>query len=172
MAPGFAPGFFLSVSSGCSIHICAVALVACPTPAGAARVAIVIASDQGQSHEVKLRYSESDAERLARVLTRLGGFPDDATLLLRGPSAQEVRRALAEVNRRLSATPGDPLIWGAALGLIPSASRRRSSRTSTHLPSEARRRWSLLDRGASNNIIGIDLFVIVWLVYRTSGGQQ
>jgi hypothetical protein len=90
---------------------CAAALAAWPTSAEAARFAIVIASDRGQSHEVTLRYAERDAERLGRVLARLGGFTDDTTLLLRGASVKDVRRTLAEVGRRLGTTPGEHLVF-------------------------------------------------------------
>ncbi|HXI60032.1 MAG TPA: caspase family protein [Polyangia bacterium] len=79
--------------------------------AEATRVALIIANDAGHPGDVKLRYAESDATRLATVLTRLGGFAPDATFLLRGGSIADIRQELATVDQRLRSAPGEHLVF-------------------------------------------------------------
>lgn len=84
--------------------------VAAAAPARASRFAVFIGNDVGQGADVRLRFAESDATRLAAILTRFGGFsPADAVVLL-GRNAVEVRTTLADVAARLRATPGDHLV--------------------------------------------------------------
>ena len=78
--------------------------------AHAARFALLIGNDRGYGNEVALRFAETDTTRLAVVLAGLGDFaPARATVLL-GRSADEVRVALAELDARLRAAPGDNLV--------------------------------------------------------------
>jgi hypothetical protein len=86
------------------------AFLAVPS-AHATRVAILIANDRGGAGDQPLRYAESDAGRLGRVLTRLGGFAAEATILVRGRTAGEIRRAFAEARRQLAAQPGQHLAF-------------------------------------------------------------
>jgi hypothetical protein len=66
------------------------------------RIAVVIGSNHGEATQVPLRFAEQDATKLAAVLTELGGLTSSDTLLLRGPTAAEVRAALDEVTRRIT----------------------------------------------------------------------
>ncbi|HXT99383.1 MAG TPA: caspase family protein [Polyangia bacterium] len=81
-----------------------------PSRAHALRMALLIGNDEGQSGDVRLRYAESDASRLAALLTRVGGFGPDATAVVLGRTAGEVRQSLASVAARLRATPGEHLV--------------------------------------------------------------
>ena len=81
----------------------AVLFVLCAAlPAGAARrFALVVGANAGEPHEVRLRYAESDAERMARILRDVGGFAAGDVLLLTQVDAENVRRALIDLNARL-----------------------------------------------------------------------
>jgi hypothetical protein len=83
----------------------AVLALAAAVPAGAAprRVAVVVGSNQGLPGEVQLRYAESDAERIARILRELGGFAATDVVLLNGAEADEVRRSVIGINALLRA---------------------------------------------------------------------
>ncbi|MEP6652062.1 MAG: caspase family protein [Myxococcales bacterium] len=74
------------------------------------RVALIVANDVGHSGDVQLRYAESDATRLGRVLTQLGGFAPDATHVVRGGAVSDIRQGLDAVDRQLRATPGEHLV--------------------------------------------------------------
>lgn len=64
------------------------------------RYALTIGSNDGDSGEQSLRFAERDAQRMADVLTRLGGFPAENVLTLLSPSAEDVTRALASLKAR------------------------------------------------------------------------
>jgi hypothetical protein len=85
-------------------------LLALPGRAHAVRLALVVGNDEGQSGDAHLRYAESDAARLAALLTRVGGFAPDAVIVQTGRSAAELRQAVEGVAARLRATPGDHLV--------------------------------------------------------------
>jgi len=86
------------------------ALLGLPARAAAARLAILVGNDQGQPGETHLRYAESDATRFQALLTRVGGFTPDTTVLQVGRSAGELRQAISDVAARLRATPGEHLV--------------------------------------------------------------
>jgi hypothetical protein len=88
----------------------AAAICAFPAPAHAIRLALLVGNDHGHADDVPLRYAESDATRLAATLTRVGGFAPDATLVLLGRTAAEIKQAIAGVGARLRATPGEHLV--------------------------------------------------------------
>jgi Caspase domain len=73
------------------------ALATTATPGG--RVALLVSSEAGTSDEAPLRFTTSDAERLAAVLRELGGFAADDVHLLRNPNAAEVLDALDTLTR-------------------------------------------------------------------------
>jgi hypothetical protein len=81
-----------------------------PARAQAVRLAVLIGNDDGHAEDAHLRYAQSDATRLAATLTRIGGFSPDATLVLLGRTAGEIKQAIAGVAARLRATPGDHLV--------------------------------------------------------------
>jgi hypothetical protein len=85
-------------------------LAAVPARAHALRMALLIGNDEGQSGDAHLRYAESDASRLAALLTRVGGFGPDATQVVLGRTAGEVQQSLAAVATRLRATSGEHLV--------------------------------------------------------------
>jgi hypothetical protein len=64
------------------------------------RFAIVVGNDSGGEGTRDLLYARDDAKKLNDILTRLGGVkPDDAFLLLNA-TAEDLLRALSEVERR------------------------------------------------------------------------
>jgi hypothetical protein len=81
----------------------AVWLVASAAPAHAdtERFAVVIGNNRGASDEQPLRYAESDAQRLADLLGDIGGVPGENQVVLRGRTADQVRRALIATNERI-----------------------------------------------------------------------
>jgi hypothetical protein len=88
----------------------AAAVCAFPARAHAIRLALLIGNDVGHAGDVHLRYAESDATRLAATLTRVGGFAPDATVVLLGRTAAEIKQAIAGVAARLRTTPGEHLV--------------------------------------------------------------
>lgn len=66
------------------------------------RVALVVGNNAGDPALKPLRYAESDAAKFARVLTELGGVQHDDLILLEGPGASEVQRALALLTARIA----------------------------------------------------------------------
>jgi hypothetical protein len=85
----------------------AVWLVASVAPAHAdtERYAVVIGDNRGASDEQPLRYAESDAQRFADLLGDVGGVPAENQVVLRGKSADQVRRALIATNERIRMAP-------------------------------------------------------------------
>jgi hypothetical protein len=80
---------------------------AAPSRADTARYAVVIGNDQGAADEPPLHYAESDAQRVAALLGEVGGVPGENLIVLRGRTADDVRRALLAVNERIrTARPG------------------------------------------------------------------
>src|SRR4051812_38419645 len=85
-------------------------LLGLPARARAARLAILVGNDEGQSGDAQLRYAESDATRFQALLIRLGGFSPDTTVLQLGRTAGELRQAITDVAARLRSTPGEHLV--------------------------------------------------------------
>jgi hypothetical protein len=75
-----------------------------------ARFAVVIGNNGGLAEEPTLRYAESDARRIARILIEIGGFAPDQTTLLQGRSVDDVRKALREARDRLESAAEDGLL--------------------------------------------------------------
>lgn len=80
---------------------------ATPAFADVIRYAVLIGANQGERGERALSFAESDAERVAEVLTDLGDVPVENQVLLRGLPATAVRRALIKVNDRIRTTLRD-----------------------------------------------------------------
>lgn len=83
---------------------------AAATEARAGRFALVIGNNEGNARDARLRYAESDAERIARLLVTVGGFAQGETVLLRGRTAGEIRHSLAMLADRLGKRTGDDLV--------------------------------------------------------------
>jgi Caspase domain len=81
--------------------------VARPATAEVVRYAVLVGEDQGLSNDRRLRFAETDAERVAEVLTDLGDLPAENQVLLRGKGAAAVRRAIITVNDRIRTTRRD-----------------------------------------------------------------
>ena len=63
--------------------------------AGTVRHAIVVGANDGGGVLGTLRYAETDAERMARVLVELGEFDEQLVTVLYSPTQENLRRALA-----------------------------------------------------------------------------
>lgn len=86
-----------------------VAAAAAPSLARASeRFALVVGNNEGAQDEVRLTYAERDAQRMAEVLTRLGGVAPENVVLMLGRSADEVQRALSNLRSRLMLSHGAP----------------------------------------------------------------
>lgn len=65
------------------------------------RYAVIIGHNTGAADEQRLRFAETDAQRVADVLGDLGGIPDENQVVLRGKASDQVRRALIAMNERI-----------------------------------------------------------------------
>ncbi|HET9751788.1 MAG TPA: caspase family protein, partial [Myxococcales bacterium] len=74
------------------------------------KFAMVVGNDTGQPPDAALRYSETDAARMAAVLQEVGGVRPENLVLLRGQDAATVRRALIAVNDRVRAARGQTVL--------------------------------------------------------------
>lgn len=86
------------------------AVFASPALAGERRVALVIGENRGLGDEEQLRFAESDARQVQQALIEVGGFEAGDVTLLAGATAEQVRAALASLQQRLGAEPGDRLL--------------------------------------------------------------
>jgi hypothetical protein len=66
------------------------------------RVALLIANNAGTAGRAPLRYAEEDAERLAQVLTELGGFGHPDVHLVQGQRLPQVQGALDQIKARIA----------------------------------------------------------------------
>ncbi|MBL8910640.1 MAG: caspase family protein [Archangium sp.] len=66
------------------------------------RIAIVVGNNAGTGEMPPLRYAESDAGKMARVLVELGDVQADDVLLLQGQKVGSVERAIAEARDRIA----------------------------------------------------------------------
>ncbi|MBL4634861.1 MAG: caspase family protein [Kofleriaceae bacterium] len=66
------------------------------------RVAVVVGNNAGGETVTPLRYAETDAGKLARVLVELGGVKASDMFLLQGKSRSELRSVLQGVGRRVA----------------------------------------------------------------------
>jgi hypothetical protein len=74
--------------------------LASPAPSDA--YALVVGSNSGGPGQGELRYAEEDAQRVAVVLSSLGGYPPDHIERMLRPSAAELRAAIERVRARVT----------------------------------------------------------------------
>lgn len=72
-----------------------------PAPAAGEGFALVVGSNLGGPGQDSLRYAEQDAERVAEVLTSLGGYEPERVVRLVQPTSAELRAALDEAKARV-----------------------------------------------------------------------
>lgn len=83
-------------------------------PAVAAeRFALVVGANVGDAGDGPLAFAERDAQRMADVLVRLGGVAPENLLLLLGPDAPALERAIASFGARIDGTgeDGGPILF-------------------------------------------------------------
>lgn len=66
------------------------------------RIAIVVGNNAGTGEMPPLRYAESDAGKMARVLVELGDVQSDDVMLLQGQKVASVERAIMEARERVA----------------------------------------------------------------------
>ena len=66
------------------------------------RLAIVVGNNAGTGEMPPLRYAESDAGKMARVLVELGDVSPDDVMLLQGQSVNQIERAIGEARDRVA----------------------------------------------------------------------
>jgi hypothetical protein len=64
------------------------------------RILVAVGHGQGDVHERPLRYAEQDAVKVVGALTSLGGVSSDQVILLRKPSAAQLRAAMGQAQSR------------------------------------------------------------------------
>jgi hypothetical protein len=86
-------------------HLALMVALVCAQGVGAAthRYAVIVGHDRGADGQPDLQFAQDDAEKLARVLTELGGVAANDLWLLRGVGVNSVRVALASVTDRIRA---------------------------------------------------------------------
>jgi hypothetical protein len=67
------------------------------------RMAIVVGNNAGNAGMTPLRYAESDAGKMARVLTELGDVGVDDVMLLQGRNVADLERAISDAHDRVAA---------------------------------------------------------------------
>lgn len=94
------------------LGLCALTILALAAPAQAEirRFAVVIGANIGDPDEARLRFAETDAQKVAHTLRVVGEFPAAQVMQLTGVNADEVRRALLELNARLRQETGDTIL--------------------------------------------------------------
>lgn len=80
------------------------ALASADTLAGTRRFAIVVGHNTGAPHRAPLRYAETDAGKMARVLNELAEVAPGDTYLLQGRGTREVEAAVARVSDEIRKT--------------------------------------------------------------------
>ena len=96
----------LAVAFACGALV-ASATSAHAASAGSERFAIIVGSNAGDRDEPRLSYAEHDAQRLAEVLTRIGGVAPENLVLLLAPDADGVQRALNSLASRVQPGSGE-----------------------------------------------------------------
>ncbi len=86
-------------------------LIAAPASAAEAtavirRFALVAGTNDGGAERVRLRYAQSDAQAVARVLSELGGVLPSDELLLLEPDAKGFTKGIAELGARMQEARG------------------------------------------------------------------
>ncbi len=76
-------------------------LLATLAPAETRRIAIIVGNNAGSGDMPPLRYAESDAGKMARVMVELGEVPQDDILLLQGRTERELEQALTDAKERV-----------------------------------------------------------------------
>jgi hypothetical protein len=89
----------------------AIALTAAlPAHAQPRRIAVLVGANRGSPGRTELRYSYSDAEQMASVLTQLGEFSPDDVRVLRDPAPQEILDELDKDLALLGAAGGESIL--------------------------------------------------------------
>ena len=97
------------LTSWCLLFL-SVAALATEARAETRRFAVVIGANVGDARDAHLRFAETDAAKVAHTLRSVGEFPAAQTLQLYGVTADEVRRALIELNVRLRQETADTVL--------------------------------------------------------------
>jgi hypothetical protein len=77
-------------------------LLASVASAETRRIAIVVGNNAGTGEMPPLRYAESDAGKMARVMVELGEVSAEDVMLLQGQGVNQVERAITEARDRVS----------------------------------------------------------------------
>ncbi|OGQ81924.1 MAG: hypothetical protein A2289_03550 [Deltaproteobacteria bacterium RIFOXYA12_FULL_58_15] len=72
------------------------------------RVAVVVGSNAGKSDQKPLRFAETDAGKIARLLVELGGVEQPDLLLLQGRGSADLEKALASAQTKIELWRREP----------------------------------------------------------------
>ncbi|QRN96776.1 caspase family protein [Archangium violaceum] len=90
------------------LPVLAALLVGSPALADTRRVAVLVGNNVGSGDRPPLRFAETDAGKMARVLTELGDVAPDDLFLLQGKGLAQLRDTLNLATRRISSWRGEP----------------------------------------------------------------
>jgi hypothetical protein len=82
------------------VGICCALPAQADSRSGDRRAAVIVGADDGGDGTHPLRYAITDAERIHRILTTIGGVAPQDARLLKQPTAEEVLAALDEADRK------------------------------------------------------------------------
>jgi hypothetical protein len=91
------------------MHLLCWVLVILLLPAFAARHALIVGCNNGGQGVEPLHWAESDADRFASILCRLGGFEPSAVVILKGPDSASLEGQLRKINSRSSKSAEEDL---------------------------------------------------------------
>ena len=105
------------------------ALLATVAAAETKRIAIVVGNNAGTGEMPPLRYAESDAGKIARVLVELGDVSQEDVMLLQGQSVAQIERAIGEARDRVASSSARPTCarWCSSISPGTPTERRSSS---------------------------------------------
>jgi hypothetical protein len=120
------------------------------------RIAIVVGNNAGGGDNAPLRYAESDAGKMARVLVELGDVNSEDVLLLQGRRVSDVERAITDARDRVSLLKSTPDVRTALYFYFSGHSDGESIELGPERLAYARLKALLSGTGADVRLVVVD----------------
>ena len=120
------------------------------------RLAIVVGNNAGGGDMPPLRYAESDAGKMARVLVELGDVNQDDVLLLQGRRVADVERAITDARERVAMLKATPDVRTALYFYFSGHSDGESIELGPERLAYARLKALLAGTGADVRLVMVD----------------
>ncbi|MFT3841431.1 MAG: caspase family protein [Myxococcaceae bacterium] len=146
--------------------VCVLVVLSASTAAAESRrLAIVVGNNAGEGAYQPLRYAESDAGKMARVLVELGDVLGDDVLLLQGRRVSDLERAIGDARERVAQFKKSPDTRAVLIFYFSGHSDGESIEMGTEKLPYARLKAMLAGTGA-------DLRVAIVDACKSGGGFQ